>query len=129
MVGFVVGIDKREWDNTLRPVHSILDSDAFLTPELVTLGREISEHYACPLGRTLRFQYCRGELCPIMKVGFLSTEDRRSQFESGRLATPPSASAMRLGNVSCLDRSVLEQPGLPSMQRGGIGANCVQVPA
>ncbi|MCH7872779.1 MAG: primosomal protein N' [Planctomycetes bacterium] len=52
--GFVAALDRREWDSTLRPIDSVLDSQTFLTPELVELGREIAVHYHCPLGRTLQ---------------------------------------------------------------------------
>ncbi len=53
-VGFVVGLDRRPWDSTLRPVASVVDEQSFLTADLVKLGREISEHYVCPLGPTLK---------------------------------------------------------------------------
>lgn len=52
--GFVVGLDCRVWESTLRPIDSLVDSASFLTPELLELGREIAAHYACPLGRTLK---------------------------------------------------------------------------
>src|SRR3972149_11908200 len=51
--GFVVGLDRRAWDSTLRPVGSLVDSASFLTPDLIELGREIAAHYCCPLGPTL----------------------------------------------------------------------------
>jgi primosomal protein N' (replication factor Y) len=53
-VGFVVGLDRRAWDNTLRPVGSLVDAGSFLTADLIELGREISAHYCCPLGQTLK---------------------------------------------------------------------------
>ena len=52
--GHVMGLDRRVWDSTLRPIDSVVDPRAFLTPELVELGREIALHYHCPLGRTLQ---------------------------------------------------------------------------
>ncbi|RME41683.1 MAG: primosomal protein N' [Planctomycetota bacterium] len=52
--GFVVGVDEGPWDHTLRPIAETVDAESFLTPELVALGREISVHYACPLGKTLK---------------------------------------------------------------------------
>jgi len=52
--GFVVGLDRRAWDSTLRPVESLVDPASFLTPELIELGREIAAHYCCPLGQTLK---------------------------------------------------------------------------
>jgi primosomal protein N' (replication factor Y) len=52
--GFVVGLDRRTWDSTLRPVGSLVDSASFLTPDLIELGREIAAHYCCPLGQTLK---------------------------------------------------------------------------
>ncbi|MEK6677488.1 MAG: primosomal protein N', partial [Planctomycetota bacterium] len=52
--GFVVSLDRREWDSTLRSVHSLVDSTSYLTPELIELGRWISDHYCCPLATTLK---------------------------------------------------------------------------
>lgn len=52
--GFVLSIDEKPWDTTLRPLDSLLDSESYLTPELIELGRRIARHYACPLGRTLK---------------------------------------------------------------------------
>lgn len=52
--GFVVGLDRKPWDSTLRSISSLIDTESFLTPELIELGREISEHYVCPLGVTLK---------------------------------------------------------------------------
>ncbi len=52
--GFVVSVQRKVWDTTLRPIDSLVDSESFLTPELIELGREIARHYACPLGRTLK---------------------------------------------------------------------------
>lgn len=54
VVGFVVGLDTGPWEVTLRPVESVVDSASFMSPELVELGRQIAEHYACPLGQTLK---------------------------------------------------------------------------
>jgi primosomal protein N' (replication factor Y) (superfamily II helicase) len=53
-VGFVVRLDRGRWDSTLRPIHSVVDESSFLTPELIDLGRQISGHYCCPLGITLK---------------------------------------------------------------------------
>ncbi|MFQ5589670.1 MAG: primosomal protein N' [Phycisphaerae bacterium] len=52
--GFVVSLDHKVWDSTLRPVDACVDEVSFLTPDLVALGREIALHYACPLGQTLK---------------------------------------------------------------------------
>lgn len=52
--GFVVGVDRGIWDGTLRPIHSLVDDASFLPPHLIALGREMAEHYACPLGQTLK---------------------------------------------------------------------------
>ena len=54
VTGFVVSLDRRVWDSTLRPLDSTIDPHSFLTPELVALGREIARHYHCSLGRTLK---------------------------------------------------------------------------
>lgn len=52
--GFVVALDRRTWDSTLRPIHETVDSQSFLSNDLIDLGREISEHYRCPLGLALK---------------------------------------------------------------------------
>lgn len=52
--GFVVGVTRQPWDSTLRPIHSTVEQESFLTPELIALGREISAHYCCRLGLTLK---------------------------------------------------------------------------
>ncbi len=54
VAGFVVGIDQRPWDSTLRPITELVEAESYLTPELIALGRQIAEHYVCPLGRTLK---------------------------------------------------------------------------
>ncbi|HNQ22253.1 MAG TPA: primosomal protein N' [Phycisphaerae bacterium] len=52
--GFVLGLDQRAWDTTLRPIQAVRDTESYLTPELIELGRRIARHYLCPLGRTLK---------------------------------------------------------------------------
>ncbi len=52
--GFILAIDRRQWDSTLRPIDSVTDTQSFLTQDLIDLAREISEHYRCPLGQTLK---------------------------------------------------------------------------
>ncbi|MEK6798392.1 MAG: primosomal protein N' [Planctomycetota bacterium] len=54
VIGFVVALDCRPWDTTLRPIHSLVDQGTFLTPDLIDVAREISAHYRCPLGPTLK---------------------------------------------------------------------------
>ncbi len=51
--GFCLSVDMRPWDNTLRPIEDVTDSQSFLTADLIELGRWIAEYYACPLGRAL----------------------------------------------------------------------------
>ncbi len=53
VVGFCVGLDRAEWKSTLKPIESLVDARSFLSAELLEIGRWISRHYACPLGRTL----------------------------------------------------------------------------
>lgn len=53
VVGFCIGIDQAEWKSTLKPIESLVDARSFLSVELIELGRWMSRHYACPLGRTL----------------------------------------------------------------------------
>lgn len=52
--GFVVGLSERPWDNTLRQVESLVDSESRLTPDLIELGRRIASHYVSPIGLTLK---------------------------------------------------------------------------
>ena len=51
---FVLSIDRRAWDSTLRPIESVVDEESYLTADLIELGRRISAYYGCPLGRTLK---------------------------------------------------------------------------
>ena len=53
-IGFVVSLDQRAWDSTLRPLVALEDERSFLTLPLIELGREIAAHYTCPLGLTLK---------------------------------------------------------------------------
>ncbi len=53
--GFVVRRDRIPWDNTLRPIESVVDSCLFLSEHLVAaLAPRVSENYAAPLGTTLK---------------------------------------------------------------------------
>lgn len=52
--GFVIELDHGLWKSTLRPIASLVDDESYLTEELITLGREIALHYACPLAQTLK---------------------------------------------------------------------------
>ncbi len=51
--GYVVGLEQKDWESTLGPIGSVVDDEPLLTPELVSLGREIAEHYSCGLGLVL----------------------------------------------------------------------------
>lgn len=51
--GYVVSVDRKPWDNTLRPVDSLVDKPNLLNAHLIALGQRIAAHYACPLGKTL----------------------------------------------------------------------------
>lgn len=53
-VGFIVNLTRQPWDNTLRPLDALIDEESFLGDHLIELGRRIAEHYACPLGVTLK---------------------------------------------------------------------------
>lgn len=53
-VGFVVGIDRKVWDTTLRPIDETIDAASYLTEDLIDLGRWIAAHYGCALGLALR---------------------------------------------------------------------------
>lgn len=54
VTAFVLALDRRPWNATLRPIKGIIDAASFLSPALIELAREISVHYACPLGATLK---------------------------------------------------------------------------
>jgi len=54
VAGFVLQLDRKEWDSTLRPIDGLLDDESYLPPDLVELGRRIARHYVCPLGQTLK---------------------------------------------------------------------------
>ncbi|MBI4718046.1 MAG: primosomal protein N' [Planctomycetes bacterium] len=54
VAAFIVGLDRRPWDATLRPLDSVVDHASYLTADLVELGRQIARHYVCPLGTTLK---------------------------------------------------------------------------
>lgn len=51
--GFCVAIAREPWNSTLKPIHSLIDTRSYMTPDLIELGQWISQYYACPLGRTL----------------------------------------------------------------------------
>ncbi len=52
--GFVIALERRTWQSTLRPIAGVVDTASHLTPALIELGRRIAQHYACPLGVTLK---------------------------------------------------------------------------
>lgn len=54
VTAFVVALDRRHWNATLRPIAGVVDAVSFLSPALIELAREISLHYACPLGLALK---------------------------------------------------------------------------
>ena len=51
--GFCVSLGDEKWRHTLRPIHSLIDDESYLSPQLVDLGRWIARYYCCPLGPTL----------------------------------------------------------------------------
>ncbi|MGB2984312.1 MAG: primosomal protein N' [Phycisphaerae bacterium] len=104
--GFVVGLDRKPWDSTLRLIDSVVDDASFLTPDLLEVGREIALHYACPLGRALKaitpeavrrqrglktVRYAR-LLCPVKEIhdsGKRMGEKRRGLIAALAEATEP----------------------------------------
>lgn len=52
--GFVTRLMRQPLTTTLRPLTRLVDTHTALTTELVELGRRIAEHYAVPLGLTLK---------------------------------------------------------------------------
>ncbi len=53
VTAFCLQIETGTWSHTLKPIDSLVDPVSFLSDDLLKLGRWISRHYACPLGRTL----------------------------------------------------------------------------
>ncbi|MCH7995393.1 MAG: hypothetical protein IIB57_13245, partial [Planctomycetes bacterium] len=54
VAGFVVGLDHKTWDSTLKPIAELMDGESYLPSDLVELGRRVALHYGCPLGQTLK---------------------------------------------------------------------------
>ena len=52
--GFVLRIARGTWDTTLREIESVVDSESYLSSELIELARRIARHYAAPIARTLK---------------------------------------------------------------------------
>jgi primosomal protein N' (replication factor Y) (superfamily II helicase) len=99
--GFVLDLDRREWDSTLRPIDSIIDTHSFLTQDLIDLAREISEHYRCPLGQTLKAmtpQAVRAE-AGLKKVRYVRLARTIEEIEqqSSRISKQRRAVLDRLG--------------------------------
>lgn len=131
VTGFVVALDRKPWDSTLRPIHSLVDSASFLTPELVELGRQISEHYCCPLGQTLKaitpesvrkgrgvakIRYARliGDEAAIRDSGKRITAKRRAIIDALAGLTEP----VRVGDL--LTRTGVSPAILRSMVKEGL---------
>lgn len=93
--GFVVRLDERPWDTTLRAVESVLEPDPLLTPHLIELAHEIARHYACPLGRTLKavlpqpVRLARG----LRRVRYVSLKRPKAEIleSTGRISKQRSA--------------------------------------
>jgi primosomal protein N' (replication factor Y) len=127
--GFVVGLDRRVWDSTLRPIASMVDRASFLSAELVELGREIALHYACPLGRTLkamtpeavrrerglrtiRFARLKHPIQAILESGRRITEKRRRVLEALAGAAEPlpiEPLARQAGATSAVVRGMVRE--------------------
>ncbi len=97
--GFCVAIDRQPWTATLKPIESLIDDHAFLTDELLVLGRWMAGYYACPLGRTLK------SLVPeaVRKRSGFTTVVRASVNPSGLALGDPAA---RVGHKQ---RAVLDR--------------------
>ncbi|MCH7925292.1 MAG: primosomal protein N' [Planctomycetes bacterium] len=54
VAGFVVSLDHKEWDSTLKPIEELMDRESYLPADLVELGQRMALHYGCPLGQTLK---------------------------------------------------------------------------
>ncbi len=52
--GFVVSLDKKFWDSTLRSIEKCVDEKTFLSEKLIALGKQISRHYSCAWGLALK---------------------------------------------------------------------------
>ena len=94
--GFCVALGEEEWRHTLRPIHSLIDDESYLSPQLVDLGRWIARYYYCPLGPTL------AALVPEAvrrKSGFATTRSARltrplDDILSGSVRIGPKSKAL-----------------------------------
>ncbi len=105
--GFVVGLDKRTWDGTLRPIKSVVNEPCSLSPELVELGRNIAEHYASPLGLTLKAMMPtavrEGRGLRVVRYARLAQSLESIQSDGSRLTTQRKA---LLDALACQDDAV-----------------------
>lgn len=109
--GFCIG--ERPLDSVdaskLKAVVKILDdTDAALTPELLKLARWISNHYACPLGVTLKFMLPMGvknQTANVRKIRFVATD-----FDANQLMIHASSLATKKKKQSAILRTLAEAP-------------------
>ncbi len=52
--GFIVALDLKLWDSTLRSIEKCVDEKTFLSEKLIALGNQISRHYSCAWGLALK---------------------------------------------------------------------------
>ena len=53
MPGFCIELGGAQWRHSLRPIHSLIDEESYLSPHLLELGCWIARYYYCPLGPAL----------------------------------------------------------------------------
>ena len=53
VAAFCVALGAEPWQNTLRPLHALVDDESYLSEPLLELGRWMARYYCCPLGTTL----------------------------------------------------------------------------
>jgi len=97
-LGFVVGLDRKPWDSTLRPISSLVDAASFLSQELIDLGREIAEHYVCPLGPTLK----------AMTPEAVRKQRGLAKVRYARLTRPPEEIAATSKRMGAKQKALLE---------------------
>ena len=112
---FVISVDQRPWESTLKPVDSVVDAEAYLTQELLQLGQWMARYYVCPLGRAL------GALVPAAvrkQTGYRVVERVRPAYEPHELE---AATAGR--RVGPKQRAVMERL---TAAGGPVEMNCLR---
>ncbi len=96
--GFIVGLDHKIWDSTLRPIGQCVDDRSFLSEKLVALGRQIGLHYACSWGLALK----------AMLPEAVRKESGLLTVRYAKLVTPLEKIVQQPGRLSPKRRAILD---------------------